>query len=240
METRIDEIAPDIFRLSTYISEANLQFNQFLIRDEEPLLFHTGLNSLFPLVLGGVQKLIKPEKLRWISFSHFEADECGSVNRWLELAPEAQVINGFLGNMLSLNDFSIRPPRSLENGEKFSTGTKTYQYISTPHLPHGWDAGMLFEETTGTLLCSDLFHQNGQTEAMAGAEVLEGFSQTFRDFRGGPLDHYMPYTPQTEDLLAGLAALKPTTMAIMHGASFKGDGEKLLLELREFWKKIAI
>src|SRR5205823_3036710 len=150
-----------LFRLSTFLPEANMQFNQFLARDAEPLLFHTGQRALFPLVREAVARLIDPATLRWIGLSHFEADECGALNEWLALAPEAAPVCSFVGAMVSVNDFALRPARPLMDGEVLETGRLRFRFCSTPHVPHCWEAGLLFEETQQTLLCSDLFHQLG-------------------------------------------------------------------------------
>lgn len=141
--TRIDEIAPDIFRISVFVPQADMQFNQFLVRDEEPLLYHTGRKGLFPEIREAVARLIDPTQLRWIGFSHFESDECGSLNQWLEIAPHAQAVTGLVGAMVNVNDFALRPARSLQDNEVFITGKKRFRYIRTPHVPHGWDAGLL-------------------------------------------------------------------------------------------------
>ncbi len=159
---RIDEIAPDLFRVSIYAPQFDLQFNHFLIRDDEPLLFHTGMRRMFPEVREAVARLIDPAALRWISWSHFEVDECGALNDWLAIAPAAQAICSQVGAAVNIEDFAIRPPRGLSKDEVIETGRHTYRFVPTPHLPHGWDAGVLFEEQTGVLLCSDLFHQQGR------------------------------------------------------------------------------
>ncbi|MFN0141082.1 MAG: MBL fold metallo-hydrolase, partial [Pyrinomonadaceae bacterium] len=168
----ISEVAPDVYRFSLYIPEGDMQFNQFLVNDDEPLLFHTGMRSIFPQVREAVASVIDPATLRWISFSHFEADECGSLNQWLELAPHAQAVCSFVGAEVSVNDFASRPARGLNDGETFSTGKYAYRFITTPHLPHCWEAAMLFEETQRTLFCSDLFHQLGDVEARTESDVV--------------------------------------------------------------------
>src|SRR5215510_5497986 len=145
--TQIDEIAPDIFRISTYFADFNLQFNQFLIRDEEPLLFETGMRQMFPLVREAVSRIIDPSTLRYVSFSHFEPDECGSLNEWLTLAPRAEAVCSAVGAMVFVNDGAVRPARGLMNDETIQTGKYRFRFKATPHLPHGWDAGVLFEET---------------------------------------------------------------------------------------------
>jgi flavorubredoxin len=142
--TTIDEVAPDVFRISTYVPEADLQFGQFLVRDKEPLLFETGMKGLFPAVREAVAKLIDPTTVRWVAFSHFEADECGSLNEWLALAPRAQAACSLVGAIVSVDDFAMRPARQLTDGEEFTTGKRRYRFLHTPHVPHCWEAGMLF------------------------------------------------------------------------------------------------
>ena len=165
METKLDEIADGIYRLSTCVPEvhppAGFTFNQFLIAADEPLLFHTGPRGMFPLVAEAVAKVVAVESVRWITFGHVEADECGSMNMWLTAAPQSQVAHGALGCMVSLNDMCDRPPRGLVDGEVIDLGGKRVRHIDTPHVPHGWEARVLFEETTGTLLCGDLFSHLG-------------------------------------------------------------------------------
>jgi flavorubredoxin len=157
---RIDEVAPDLFRISIHVPQIDLQFNHFLIRDEEPLLFHTGMRGMFPEVRDAVARIIDPADLRWISWSHFEVDECGPLNQWLGAAPKAQAICSQVGALVNISDFADRPPVGLAKDDVIDTGWHRYRFVPTPHLPHGCDAGVLFEEQTGVLLCSDLFHQH--------------------------------------------------------------------------------
>jgi len=220
----INEIAPDVHRFSILYREINLQFNHFLVVDEEPLLYHTGMRRMFPEVLEAVKRVIDPATLRWIGFSHFEVDECGSLNDWLKVAPRSQAISGVVGSIVNLTDFADRPPRTLQTDETFSTGRLRFRYRPTPHLPHGWNAGVLFEETQRVLFCSDLFTHNGDVEALTESDILGRTRQSLIDFQAGPLMDYMPYTPNTRPLLEGLATLKPRTLATMHGSSFTGDG----------------
>lgn len=234
----ITEIAPDVFRLSLFIPEANLQFNQFLVRDDEPLLFHTGMRAIFPMVRDAVAQLIDPATLRHISFSHFEADECGSLNDWLEIAPNAQAACSFVGAEVSINDFASRPARSLEDGETFSTGKYSFRFIHTPHLPHCWEAGLLFEETNRTLFSSDLFHQLGEVEAQTNNSVIDRVRNTFLEYDGGPFAGYMPYTRQTERNLNKLIDLEPATIAAMHGSTYSGDGARALRDFGEVMKEL--
>jgi flavorubredoxin len=233
---RVSEIAPNVYRISIYAAAADLQFNHFLIRDEEPLLFHTGLRGMFPEVREAVSKLIDVADLRHISFSHFESDECGSLNEWLAVAPKADVICSQVGAMVSVNDFTGREARALADGETFSTGQLRFRYCQTPHLPHGWDAGVLFEETQGTLLCSDLFHQTGDVEPLTEADVVGRSYQAMQNYQAGILAEYVPYTRLTAKNLQKLAGLKPKTLAIMHGSSFRGDCAKALGDLDQAFR----
>jgi flavorubredoxin len=234
----ITEIAPDVYRISTYVADFDLQFNQFLVKDDEPLLYHTGMRSMFPLVLEAVGKIIEPARIRWVGFSHFEADECGSLNDWLEAAPAAHPVCTFVGAMVSVNDFASRPARPLKDGDVLNTGKYRFRVHATPHLPHGWDAGMLFEESQHTMFCSDLFHQAGDVEPSTESDLIGRFRDTLTRYQAGPLRNYMPYTPHTERLLAQLAAFKPKTLAAMHGSAFVGDGAQALLDLGPVLKEI--
>ena len=228
---KITEIAPDVYRFSLFVPEADLQFNQFLVNDDEPLLFHTGMRGIFPQVREAVAKIIDPAQLRHIGFSHFEADECGSLNEWLAIAPQAEAVCSFVGAMVSVNDFAARPARGLSDGDTFSTGKYKFRFVQTPHLPHGWEAGFLFEETNRTLFSSDLFHHNGDVEPFTENSVIERVRETLLAYGAGPLADYLPYTRQTEKNLQKLIALEPKTIAAMHGSSFAGDGAKALREL---------
>jgi flavorubredoxin len=182
----VDEIAPDVFRLSLFMPEMNIQFNQFLVRDEEPLLFHTGMRQIFPQVREAVSRVIVPAKLRWISFSHFEADECGSLNEWLSEAPNSTALCSFVGANVSLNDFAIRPTRAMNNDETFSTGKYRFRFLATPHVPHCWEASLLFEETSGTLFSSDLFFHWGDAEPRTESDVVERFKKGLIVDQQGP------------------------------------------------------
>jgi len=234
----ITEIAPDVFRLSLYVPDANLQFNQFLVRDDEPLLFHTGMRGIFPQVREAVSQLIDPSTLRHISFSHFEADECGALNDWLESAPNAEAVCSFVGAEVSVNDFAIRPARGLMDGAVFSTGKYNFKFLHTPHLPHCWEAGLLFEETNRTLFSSDLFHQLGNVAPLTQNSVIDRVHATFINYNATPLAGYMPYTRQTETNLQKLVDLEPATIAAMHGSSYSGDGAQALRELGDVMKEV--
>ena len=229
--TVIDEIAPDLFRLCIYVPEFDMQFNHFLVRDEEPLLFHTGLRSMFPFLREAVAKLIDPAKLRHIAWSHFESDECGALNHWLEIAPHAEPVCTLVGKLVTVDDFSNRPARGMTPGEVFSTGKYRYRFYPSPHIPHGWDAGVLFEETRKTLFCSDLFHHFGNADAVTTNDLIDPTRSAMRRLQQGPLAGYMPYTRQTEGVLRSLAALAPETLAVMHGSSYIGACDRLLTDL---------
>ena len=234
----VTEIAPDVYRICTYIPEIDLQFNQFLVKDEEPLLFHTGMKSLFPLVREGVATVMDPAKIRWIGFSHFEADECGSLNEWLQIAPAAQPVCSTIGALVSVNDFALRPAKAMNDGEVLNIGEHRLRFIQTPHVPHCWDAGLMFEETTGTLLCSDLFHQLGDVEPWTESDVIERARKTLVDYQAGPFANYMPYTKNTDIIMQKLAALKPRTIAPMHGSAYMGDGERAIRDVAVVMREV--
>jgi len=235
---KVDEIGPDLYRISMFVPEFQLQFNHFLVNDDEPLLFHAGLKGMFPALKEAVATVIDPAKIRRIGFSHFESDECGGLNHWLEAAPQAEPVCSLLGALVSVNDFAIRPAQGLADGDTFSTGKYRFRLCRTPHLPHGWDASVLFEETNKTLLCSDLFHQVGEVEALTQADVVGRCESALKEYQAGPLADYAPYSHYTGALFEKLAALKPERLAIMHGSSFEGDGEKALLDLGGLFKRI--
>jgi flavorubredoxin len=234
----VTEIAPDVFRISIYAPLFDLQFNHFLVRDEEPLLFHTGLRGMFAEVRDAVSQLISLSGLQHISFSHFESDECGSLNEWLAVAPNADVLCSQVGALVSVNDFIGREARALADQDIVGTGKYRFRYCQTPHLPHGWDAGVLFEETQKTLLCSDLFHQSGDVEPLTDSDVVGRSRQTLRNYQAGILADYLPYTPLTSANLHKLAALKPKTLGTMHGSSFHGDCVRAFGELEQVFKEI--
>jgi flavorubredoxin len=231
METNLDEIADGIYRLSTYVPEvappAGFTFNQFLVVADEPLLFHTGPRGMFPLVAEAVARVVPVERLRWITFGHVESDECGAVNMWLAAAPSSTVAHGALGCDVSLNDLCDRPPRPLDDGEVIDLGGKRVRMLATPHVPHGWEAQVLYEETTGTLLCGDLLSHLGHGPALATGDVVEPALEAEAIFRSSSL------APDTTDVLRRLGDLAPTTLAIMHGSSFSGDGGKALYDLAD-------
>jgi flavorubredoxin len=237
--TTVTEIAENIFRISIFADAFDLQFNHFLVKDEEPLLYHAGMKGMFPDLHDAVARIINPSELRWISWSHFEVDECGSLNNWLEVAPSAEGACSVVGALVNLNDFSDRPVRGLEKGEVLTTGKYSFRFPPTPHLPHGWDPGMLFEESQKILFCSDLFHQVGNVEPLTESDaVLERSKAAMVGYQAGPLMDYLPYTKNTKLLLRELANLKPELLAIMHGSSFRGNGERLLGELDPVLKEV--
>lgn len=229
--TRVTEIAPDLYSISTYVSEFNLRFNHFLIKDDEPLLFHTGMKQMFPLVRDAVARVIDPSTIRWLSFSHFEADECGALNEWLAVAPHAEPVCGLVGALVSVNDFASRQARVLAHDEILKTGNYRLRFRQTPHVPHNWEASLLFEEVTRTLLCSDLFSHEGDVEPVTESDVVERAKRALIEGQKGPFANSYPYTPLTEPILHGLADLRPKHLALMHGSTFVGDGERALRDL---------
>ena len=234
----VTEIARDVYRISVYVPEINLAFNHFLVRDDEPLLFHAGLRAMFPLVREAVSQVLDPATLRYIGFSHFESDECGALNEWLGVALHAEPVCGLIGAMVSVNDFSSRPARSLTPDAALATGAHTFRFIPTPHVPHGWDAGVLFEETQRTLFCSDLFHQWGEREPLTSGSIIDRCRDALLESEAGPFANYIPYTHHTGRILAGLADLNPQTLAVMHGSSYSGDGAQALHSLAEVMKDV--
>jgi flavorubredoxin len=230
MDTQVNEVADGIYRISTLIPDigpTGFTFNQYFIDDEQPLLFHTGPRSLFPLVAQAIAKIAPLEGLRWIAFGHVEADECGAMNELLAAAPEAEVTHGALGCMVSLNDMANRPPVPLEDGDVIELGVHRLRHIDTPHVPHGWEARVLYEETTNTLLCGDLFTQLGNGPPTTTGDIVEAAGQAEDVFGASCL------TPSTGPTIRRLANLAPTTLAVMHGSCFTGDGSKALLALAD-------
>jgi flavorubredoxin len=232
MDARIDEISEGIYRISTWVPDVapptGFIFNQFLIAGDDPLLFHTGLRKLFPLVCSAVASVLPPDRLRWITFGHYEADECGAMNDWLAVAPSAEAAHGLTGCLVSLNDMADRAPRVLQDGETIELGRgKRVRYMDTPHVPHGWDAGVLFEETTGTLFCGDLFTQLGDGPAVTRSDIV-GPAIAAED-----LFKYSALNPEMGPTIRRLAALRPRTLALMHGPAFAGDGAAALRALAD-------
>jgi flavorubredoxin len=229
--TSIVEIGDDIYRISTPVPPnpalpAGFTFNQFLVVDDEPLLFHTGLRGMFPLVHEAIEAVIPVNTLRYLGVSHFEADECGALNEFLGVAPRAVPLCSAVAKMVSVDDVADRNALGLGDGEKLSLGKHTVAWIDTPHLPHGWDCGYLFEQKTGTLFCGDLFTQPGADHAPLIEGDILGPSEAMRD----AMDYYA-HTRNTNELIAKLAATEPTTLACMHGSSWSGNGSELLGQL---------
>jgi flavorubredoxin len=232
METKVSEIADGIYRLSTYVPDiappAGFTFNQFLVLGDEPLMFHTGLRKMFLLNREALSRIIAPEKLRWIAYGHFEADECGAMNEWLAVAPQATAAHGQTGADVSLNDFADRAPRVLQDGEVIDLGGgKRVRFIDTPHTPHGWDAGVMYEESTGTLLCGDLFTQLGDERGTTDGDIVGPAIAAEDIFR------YSALNPAMGTTIRSLADLAPRTLALMHGPSFTGDGAGALSALAD-------
>lgn len=227
--TNIHEIAAGIFRINTpvgSVGSAGFSFNQYLIVDDAPLLFHTGLRQLFPLVSEAIRAVMPVERLRYVGLSHFEADECGALNAFLAVAPHSVPICGRVAAQVSLGDYADRPPRALADGEDFPLGQHTVRWFDTPHVPHAWECGLMLDATTRTFLCGDLFTQGGAGEVpLTEADIL-GPSEAFRK----PMD-YFAHAPQTRAVLERLAREAPTTLACMHGSAWRGDGARLLRDL---------
>ena len=227
METRIEEVGDGIYQLMTHIAEMNFAFNQYLIASDEPVLFHTGGRQLFPLVKDAIAKVLPPESLRWISFGHVESDECGSMNDWLGVAPNAQVGASATACMVSLNDLCDRPPAMWMNGADIETGGHTLAYYDTPHVPHGWEAGVLYDRTTKTLFCGDLFTQNGNYAATSDADIVEPAAAA------EDLYHAWALAPDSGDRVRALADLDVQALALMHGPVFTGDCKGALFGLAD-------
>ena len=229
MDTEVDEIGPGIYRLSTWIpgiTEHGFTFNQFLLTGDEPFLFHTGQRFLFPQVSDAVSRVVPLRTLRWISFGHLEADECGAMNLFLDAAPDAEVVHGELACMLSLSDMCDRPP-VVAGDAPVDIGGHRLRFIPTPHVPHNWEAGLWFDETTSTLLAGDLFTHTGRCPALTETDVVGPALEAEGFFHATGLNSNLAPT------LAALADLRPTTLAVMHGSSYRGDGAAQLRELSD-------
>lgn len=226
MATKIDEIAAGIYRLSTFVPAVNppagFSFNEFLVMADEPLLFHCGHRKMFGTIAEAVARIVPVERLRWVSFSHVEADECGALEAWLDAAPQSVAAHTAVGCRIWVGDVAPRPPRALKDNEVLDLGGKRMRHLSTPHLPHGWDAGLMFEETTGTLFCSDLFAHGGDGPAVTGGDIVGPA------IAGEERAQSMSLTPATAPNLRRLAALAPRTLAVMHGSSYAGDAAAAL------------
>lgn len=228
MSTTVHEIADGVYRLSTYVPAINMTFNQYLIDADEPLLFHTGPRAMFPLVSEAITKVMPIERLRRITFGHLESDECGGMNLFLEAAPNAVISHSSIGCMVSVNDLANRPPESMVPDGVYDLGGKRIRNIETPHVPHGWDAHVLYEETTGTLLCGDLFTQIGEASALVHDVDLVSPAVEAEDLYG-----FTSVTAATAPTIRSLADLAPRTLALMHGPAFAGDCAAALRGLAE-------
>jgi flavorubredoxin len=230
--TRIAEVADGLYRINTPVEipggPGAFSFNQYLLVDEEPLLFHTGPRQMFPSVRDAVARVTPVDRLRWVAFSHVEADECGSLNDWLRAAPRASALCGRIAAMTSIGDLADRPPRGLADGETLKLGRRTVRWLDAPHVPHGWECGFLFEETTKALLCGDLFTQAGRGDEAVVTSDLLGPSERMR--RG--MD-YFAHGPNTRPVLERLAGLEPALLACMHGSAWRGAGKAPLLALAD-------
>jgi flavorubredoxin len=228
--TNVHEVADGIYRINTPVGLSGgvgqFNFNQYLVVDDAPLLFHTGLRQLFPVVSEAIRALMPLEKLRYISFSHFESDECGALNQFLAVAPQAEAACGQVAALVSVSDYADRAPKALADGEELTLGRHRLRWFDTPHTPHGWESGLMMDMTTRTLLCGDLFTQGGGGEVALTESDILGPSEAFR----APMD-YFAHAPQTAQILERLARENPTTLACMHGSAWRGDGSKLLREL---------
>ena len=235
MHTRVDPIADGIFRLSTYVAEvappAGFTFNQFLIQADEPLLFHCGQRFLFPSVSAALSTIVPVERLRWISFGHIEADECGAMNLWLQAAPQARVVYSELGCQISVGDLADRPPHPLPEDDILDLGGKRIRLIATPHVPHGWEAQVMFEETTATLFCGDLFTHVGDAEVVTRESIVAAAASAEDTFQATSLG------TRTAPTIRKLAQLNPARLALMHGASFEGDAAGELELLARFYEE---
>lgn len=227
MPTRIEEVGDGIHQLTTYMADIDFALNQYLVLGEEPLLFHTGMRSLFPQIADAVASVTAVDSLRWVGFGHIEADECGAMNQWLAAAPHSTVVQGTIGCMVSLGDLADREPRPLADGEVLDIGGHRLRWIDTPHVPHAWEAGLMYDETTATLFCGDLFSQMGSYPAMTTDDIVGPAIAAEDDFRSTSL------APESAAIVRDLADLGPQSLALMHGPVFTGDCRAALLALAD-------
>jgi flavorubredoxin len=229
MDAKVDEIGDGIFRVSVFVPHvlppAGITFNEFIVLADEPLLFHCGHRKLFPIVSAAVARVLPLDRLRWISFGHLEADECGALNEWLAVSPLAQVVHGIRGCRFSIDDMADRPPRALSHGDVLDLGGRRVRFIDTPNVPHGWDAGVIYEEATSTLFCGDLFAHGGDGPALTTADIIAPAIAT--DGQGG----YTCLMPTTAPIIHSLSKLAPEMLAVMHGSSFRGHAGAALAGL---------
>lgn len=235
MNTRIDEITNDIYRISTFVPEIaaplGFTFNQYLIDGDEPLLFHCGPRGMFASVSDAVSQIMPVSQVRWISFGHVESDECGAMNQWLAAAPSAQIVHGAVACMVSLNDLADRLPRVMGDGEMLDLGGKRIRWIDTPHVPHAWESGLIFEETTKTLFTGDLFTHAGNGPALTHDSLVPAAIATEEAFRSTSM------APSIGRTIRALAALAPERLAVMHGSCFEGDAIQELNELADYYEE---
>jgi len=227
--TNIHEIADGIYRINTPVGlpgAGQFNFNQYLVVDDDPLLFHSGLRRMFPLVREAIAAVMPVERLRYVGLSHFEADECGALNEFLAVAPQAVPLCGQVAALVSVNDYADRTARAMADGEELTLGRHRIRWFDTPHMPHGWECGLMMDMSTRTFFCGDLFTQGGTGEVALTESDILGPSEAFR----GPMDYYA-HAPNTGAVLERLARENPTTLACMHGSAFRGDGAKLLRDL---------
>ncbi len=234
METRVAEVADGIHQLTTYVAEMDFSFNQYLVTGDEPLLFHTGPRQMFPLVSEAVSRVIPAASVRWIAFGHVEADECGSMNEWLGVAPQSTVVQSMTGCMVSLTDLADRAPRPLGDGEVLDIGGHRLRWIDTPHVPHAWEAGIIYDETTKTLFCGDLFTRTGSYDPSSTDDIMGPA------IAGEDQFHSSSLAPASGATVRGLAELDVAALALMHGPVYEGDAKAALVDLAaDYDRRIA-
>ena len=213
-DVRTTEIADGTYQLTTYLEEIDFGLNQYLVVGDEPLLFHTGLRSLYAPIAAAVTRIVPFTDLRWVGFGHVEADECGSLNQWLAAAPDAIAVSGVTGCMVSVSDMADRPPRARSDDDVLDIGGHRLRWLDTPHLPHNWEAGLFCDETTRTLFCGDLFSQWGPYPPTTTDDIA---------VPGAADDPSYSLAPSSPAILRRLAGLDVATLAQMHGPAYTGD-----------------